>query len=169
MLPFEGYESRGWVNAQRSDFNRIGLCRQGPVRASGNRLDAGYDLVGRKRFLQVVVGPEVEALDAIVVLAARRQHQHGDVAGFTDPAQQFEPVHLREHEIEQHSMPGLLVELREGLDSGVGAGDGESRVCETCGHELAELAVVVHQKKGKRIGAALCGEVHGVGRGGMSV
>ena len=51
--------------------------RQRRLRTAQQRAHARLELRQRERFRQVVVGAEVEAVDALVDRFARRQHQHG--------------------------------------------------------------------------------------------
>ena len=70
----------------------------------------GQQLTGVEGLHQVVVGPAVQALDAVVHLAPRRHDDHRDVAGGPDLAADVDAVHVRQAQVEQHDVhPGQVL------------------------------------------------------------
>src|SRR5450631_895538 len=86
-----------------------GLQRaRGALGAADDGVDARLELREAERFGQIVVGPEVEALDAGLDLAARGedQHRHRNAAP-AQPPQDFESVHSRQAQVEDHEVVAL--------------------------------------------------------------
>ena len=75
--------------------------------AAAEGTDAGEELFQREGLDQVVVGPGVEALDAVGDLASSGQHQNGsgDLLG-PQGAGDLHTGHLRQHEVENNDVVG---------------------------------------------------------------
>ncbi len=83
------------------------------LRAAQQRAHAGGELGHGEGFHHVVVGAQVEAVDAVVHRVARGEHQHRHRAAFVhrggaQAAQHLEAVHLRQADIEDHQVEALL-------------------------------------------------------------
>ena len=61
---------------------------------------AHRELARRERLRHVVVGAELEPDDAVGLLAARRQQDHGQVGASADPAAELEAVGAGQHHVE---------------------------------------------------------------------
>jgi len=83
------------VDAERA-LRRLGL------RAAQDRAQARRQLARRAGLRHVVVGAELEADDAVHVVAARGEHDHRHAARLADAAQRLDAVHLRHHHVEHH-------------------------------------------------------------------
>ncbi|MNT42648.1 hypothetical protein D3C72_1790780 [compost metagenome] len=70
------------------------------LRAAQNGADAGRQLARRAWFCHVIVGAQLQAHDAVRIVAARRQHQDGQVAAGADAAQRFQAIHAWHHDVE---------------------------------------------------------------------
>jgi len=106
--------ARARVDGEPVELDALGGAG-GRSRASEHRLDARRELTRRERLRHVVVGAELEADDAIGLLSARGEHDHGQVAAGADPSAQREPVGAGKHHVEDD-------ELRRGpLDELAGA------------------------------------------------
>ncbi len=70
------------------------------MRASSSR--------GWNGLAEIVVGPHLEAEDAIDLLAARREHEHGQPALRAQVAADLEAVGAGHHEVEDHQVDGAL-------------------------------------------------------------
>ena len=78
--------------------------------------DSARELTGGKRLRHVVVGAELEADDAVGLLASRGQHDHRQVAARADPPAQREAVGARQHHVEDDELRrGPLDQLAGGV------------------------------------------------------
>jgi hypothetical protein len=78
---------------------RVG--RRGPPEG---RLHPGRQLRKAQRLGDVVVGAELEALDAVDLLAARGEHDHRNGRAGTQPAADVDPIHPGKHQIEYNDI-----------------------------------------------------------------
>ena len=85
-----------------------GVPRLGPsLRAAEQGPDARHQLARAERLGDVVVGPQLEADDAVRLLGAGREHDDGQRAGLGGAAQRaadLEAVDAGQHEIEDHQV-----------------------------------------------------------------
>ena len=92
-------------------------------RAPQHGLDAGQQLAGRERLDDVVVGPHLQAADAVVLAAAGREdddRQRRPRAPHL--GQHFQPVAPRQHQIEQHQIDADAHGLFQTADAVAGLG-----------------------------------------------
>ena len=87
-----------------------GLLVRLHVRSAQNRLDAADELARRERLGHVVVGAELEAQDAVDLVAARRQHDDRDAGVRAQVAGDVEAGLAGQHDVEDDQV-GL--DLRE--------------------------------------------------------
>ena len=92
------YLARGQVDLELAEHEHVGrgLSAGAPQDGSHPR----HQLARRERLRHVVVGAELEAHDAVRLLAARRQQDHGSRAARADRATQLQPADAREHDVE---------------------------------------------------------------------
>ena len=76
-----------------------------------------------KVFGQIIVRADLEPHDAVGLLAARSQHEHGDIAGLADLLEDLEAIHAGEHQVEDHGLPRLARGALDALRAGVNGGD----------------------------------------------
>lgn len=89
----------GFGRSLASDFGRgveRGATKHGP--------EAGEQLTRRKSFRQVIIGADLEADDAIRLIPARGQHEHGHARFLADTFEYLEAVEPRQHHIENDDM-----------------------------------------------------------------
>ena len=82
-------------------------CRVvGPVHhmAADVGLDPGGKLFDGKGFCNVIVCPALQPKDLVPLFFPRCHHDHRHIALFPQAAQQFEPVHQRQHHIQQYQV-----------------------------------------------------------------
>lgn len=106
------------------------------------------ELARVERFGNIVVGAEVETDDAIVVVAAGREHDHGYVAGLADFPADGESVVAGEHDVEQDGIEWVVV-VAQKLESALAFGDDFELSFvsfEVFSKEISELSVVVDKK-----------------------
>ncbi len=83
-------------------------------RAAQDGADARRELARRERLGDVVVGAELEADDAVGLLAAGGEHDHRQVALRPDPAAEREPVRSRQHHVEHDQVRRGALDQRAG-------------------------------------------------------
>ena len=119
-LPGDGDLVAAQVHAHvghRDDVARVARAgRRGA--APQHRVHPGQQLAGVEGLDQVVVGPAVQALDAVVHLAAGRHDDHRHVAGGPDLAADVDAVHIGQAQVEQHD-----VDARQVLGDAAPAGE----------------------------------------------
>src|SRR3989442_6976329 len=72
--------------------------------AAQDGADARQQLGEREGLHQVVVGAELQALDAVLYLVARADEEHRRLALATDALQHAEAIHARHHHVHQHQV-----------------------------------------------------------------
>src|SRR5581483_10819548 len=64
--------------------------------------DAGHQLARVEGLGKIIVGAEFQADDAVDILAARREHDHGHFAFAAQLTEYLEAIHAGEHDVEHH-------------------------------------------------------------------
>ena len=91
------------VDRDRADGEDVGRAGAAGAQAAQDRADAQHELLRAERLREIVVGAEREAANAVVLFAARREHEHRHVARRRLRAKLLEHVVARragQHEIE---------------------------------------------------------------------
>jgi hypothetical protein len=70
---------------------------------------SGQELADRERLSEVVVGTEIEGLDAVVFLALRRHHDHGHRITLPQFFEQVRAVEPGQHQVEEDQVESLAV------------------------------------------------------------
>ena len=84
--------------------------------APQHRANACGELARRERLRHVVVGAELEPDDAVGLLAAGGQHDHGQPGALADPAAELEAVRPGKHQVEDDEVrPLRFDELARGF------------------------------------------------------
>src|SRR5262245_50187711 len=107
--------------------------------------DAEHELARRERLGHVVVGAQLEAEDAIDLLAARGQEDDGDRAGLDAPPKLLEdvdPRKLGEHPVEHDEVGLLLAGRLERHESVPGDPDEEALPREDVPEELRDVRFI---------------------------
>jgi hypothetical protein len=108
-------------------------------------------------FDRVVIRAELEPDDAVHVVPARGEHQHGHRRARADRAQHIEAVDTRKHDVEHGELVGAGERAIQGAHA-VGLGiEGEALPREVFSDHLRELHVVVDEQHA-------CHAVRGSGR-----
>ena len=68
--------------------------------APKNGLDAGHQFPGIERFPQIIISTDLQANNAIDLIAPRGQHQYRYIALLADLSEHFEPAAPRQHNIQ---------------------------------------------------------------------
>ena len=91
------------AQAAEADDRGLGVVAARGIGATEEGADAQHELAHAERLHDVIVGADLEADDAIDLLALRRTHDHGDVAsalGVAEPAADLGAREVGQHEIE---------------------------------------------------------------------
>src|SRR5690606_17392044 len=99
-----------------------------------------------ERLRQVIVRAELEPDNAIDIVAARGQHDHGDVAAPANPLQHLEPAEAGKHDVEDQKVESFAGELLQALFAARGDGKVEPFPGEVVAQHAAELPVVVDKQ-----------------------
>jgi hypothetical protein len=126
----------------RSCSRRCDRARIGPPQ---QRLDPQRQLAHLERLGHVVVGADLQPLDAVGVGAARGEEDDGDVLGLgraAERAADLEPRVVGQHEIEQHQVGGLPLAQAQGFGTEAGRVDPEPLLRELVGEQLTQIGIV---------------------------
>jgi hypothetical protein len=108
-----------------------------------DRADSRHQFGGIEWLWQIIVRAHLKAPNAVVRIAARRQHKHRRARTLPDAAQHLEAVHVRHHYVE-HDQRVIFREGPFDADRSVWSpACGESLAGEEARHELAEPGVIV--------------------------
>jgi hypothetical protein len=114
------------------------------VCAANERVDPGIQLGEIERLGQVVVGAGIEALDARIDLAARRENEHRHRCSTPSQApQDLETVDTRQSEIEDHQVIGLREKHVIGVGTVVHAVHRVARLSQSFLEPIGEARVVL--------------------------
>ena len=145
----------GRAQSQPSGGNRLRLAGQRVPRAPQHGSDARRQFFRAEGLREIVVGARVQPQNAILLRAARRQHDDRD--GRTPPQlrEQFEPVERGQHDVQQDQIEGPVQRARQtggpvmhGLDRVTGAG-------EKLRDQLAQAHVVIDNQNRCAFGSFL--------------
>jgi hypothetical protein len=141
------------------DLQRAGADeaeRPAPAGAPEERVDAGAQLRVGERLAEVVVGPAVEAADAVDLRRPPGEEQDGrrgvhaarEPVGLPEPAQQVQPAGVREDEVEQHEVGVLGLQQPDGIARAVARDHVVAVGGEVVGEERAGRGVVLDDEDG---------------------
>ena len=100
---------------------------------------AGEQFHESERLGEVIVGAGFEAFDAIVHLAARAENQDRRAgAAAADPLEDFEAVHIRQHQIENHQIVVGILAVLKSFCAVLGDIDGIARTLEATAEEISD-------------------------------
>lgn len=98
-----------------------------------------------KRLRHVVVGHRVVALDQVLLIAQRRQHQDRNIRLLLDDLAHPVPVDLRDHDVEDHQVR-VLRKACDRLDAIFGRHDIIALVTKVIHEELTNIRFIFHNK-----------------------
>nr|WP_245941533.1 hypothetical protein [Cereibacter changlensis] len=134
------------VHNKHSRRQRLGTDRRPPACATENCAAPRGQLAGRTGFGEIVVGPEVEACDAIDFITTGSQHQDRNGAFAADPAQDLYATYPWHHDVEDND---LWLRIGERGEAAAPVGEvcnGKAFLLEVFGKELGELGVIVNEQ-----------------------
>ena len=103
------------IEGQDFTGGRLDARRQG-VRAAQDGVDARQKFARVEGLHDIIVSANFEADDAVKLLGASGEQDHGDVVGFTDVPAQREAIFARHHDVEDDEVyPVFLDRLARGL------------------------------------------------------
>ena len=116
------------------------------ARPAQDGADARHQLARIEGLAQIVVGAELEADDAVDVVAACGQHEDRRVVAGAERAQDIEAADARQHHIENQNLEIVGLELVERIAAVVHALDLEMFGAQVFAEHLTKLAIVIHQQ-----------------------
>lgn len=114
--------------------------------AADDGADAGEQLARGEGLGDVVVGAGLEAEDAVGLLVAGGQHEHGQVGARAQLPAHREAVEVGEHEVEEDGVVGGSQRLLQAGEAVVFAVDGDAVAGEVLRGQLREAEVVLDEE-----------------------
>lgn len=124
-----------------------GTAKSGGLAAAKDGSDSCEELNRREWFGNVIIGPGLQTADLVHDGRSRGQHDDRDAALLPDLAKYAEPIHVREHDIEDHENQAPLVQSVEACLRGAGEVNSKSLGPEIFGEHFCHVAVVIDQQK----------------------
>src|SRR5882724_7592447 len=130
----------------------VGLAvRRGGLRLlpPQDRLHPQDHLARAERLADVVVGPQLQADDAVDLLAAGGQHDDGHPGGRAVPLQQtgeLQAVHPRQHEVEQDEVRRLAADRLQAAVPPAGGLDGETLLLQVVLQDLGDVGLIFDEQ-----------------------
>lgn len=118
--------------------------------AAQHGANAGRQLARVEGLGDVVIGAELETQDAVDVVAAGGEHDHGQVAVGAQPPQHVEAAGLGQHDIQQQELRPAGQHLVEGPFDRAGGRYVEAVFAQILGQKLRELGVIIEQQDADR-------------------
>ena len=114
--------------------------------AAQQGLDVRHQFARLEGFGQVGVGAELQAHHAVHHVAARGEHDDGDVALLADGAAELEAVHLGQHHVEDGGFKRAAAQARQSLAGLERLGEFQLEPLKVGFQRWPELFVVVNQQ-----------------------
>ena len=114
--------------------------------AAQDAADAQQQFARFERLGQVVVGAGLEAGNAVVGFAHRRQHQNRHAAAGPQIGGEIEPAFARHHQVEDDQVEGQTAQLGAGVGGIRGGRDHEAVLRQELAQQLPQTVVVVHHQ-----------------------
>src|SRR6185503_7201541 len=105
--------------------------------------DAGDELARREGLGQVVVAAQLEADDAVDLLAAGREEEDRDPVVLPDPPADLEAVDLGQHHVEDDEIDAALLHRLERGRAALHRGDGEALLLERVQEDLTDARLII--------------------------
>ena len=125
--------------------------RAGPLEAAQHGLDAGDELARGEGLGDVVVGAELEAVDAVVLGGARGEEDDGDDAEggvLAEAPAEVEAVAAGHHDVEQEEGGRLAFGVGDDAADGEVGADGEAGALQVILHQARDVGVIFQHKDG---------------------
>src|SRR5207253_1288735 len=104
-------------------------------------------LAGIERLCQIIVRSQFQPDDLVGVVAARRHHDDRRIPALADLARQGEPVHPRQHQIEQQDVEAARAQVLERLARVAGNRRLDAVLAEELDQQGRELAIVFDEER----------------------
>ena len=101
-----------------------------------------------ERLRQIVVGAQLQADDAVGLIAARGQHHHRQVRAAAYLPAHVEAIAVRQHEVENHQVCVVRAQPCQAVGGGFGVRDIESGVGRIVDHHTGQAGVVFDHQQG---------------------
>jgi hypothetical protein len=158
-VPFDVHPDRAGLDRRRT--GQLGL---GPAAEHGP--DPGHQLAGRVRLGHVVVGAELQPDHLVDLAVLGGQHDHRDLAAGADLPADLGTGQARQHQVEQHQVGAIPVELLQRGGPVVGDRDLVALSAQQVGQRVAERLLVLHYQDPGHGVAPLSSDAASCGRSG---
>jgi hypothetical protein len=115
----------------------------GGLSPAQHRPHAADELAWAEGLGDVVVGSELQASNAVILLALGRKHNHRDARDLADQAQRLEAVEVRHHHVEQDQIGQAVAQLLQRSCAGGRFEDLKTVVFEVEPDEVDDARLVV--------------------------
>ena len=123
------------AQVRRAHLGGAGPAQQGT--------DPRRELLGREGLGEVVVGARLEPGHDVVGVGAGGDHHDRHIGAAPDRPAHLEAVDAREHDVDEHHVGGLVLEVLEGVLAGGGLGHLPALVLQGQPHRGADALVVL--------------------------
>jgi len=130
-------------NATELPMSRVIVVRLGAPQYSP---DSGLKFAWVERLRQIVVSTELQADNAIDVIATRRQHDHRHLALDADPLEHIQSTHARQHDVENQQVENTLGECFDAILARLTDRYPQPVFAQKLGQHAAQFLVVVDQE-----------------------
>jgi hypothetical protein len=108
-----------------------------------DRPDAADEFAVAEWLADIIIGPQLQPSDAIVLVILGSQHQHRQLRSLTQPPERFESVHARHHDVEQHHVGHVVARALQRIAT-IGRSDHAAALeFEVGPHEVHHARLVV--------------------------
>ena len=143
-LAFDRHFTGGEIDGQGAALELRLVAGLGPPQ---HGTDAGQQLARVERLGDVVVRAQLESDDLVGVVPAGGDHDQGRVRVLADLARQREPVHARQHQIDEQDVEPLPRERLQRLPAVLGQNGLHPVLAEEFGEQRRQLAVVLDEQR----------------------
>lgn len=131
------------------------------ARAAQHRMHPGHQFPDAKRFGDVVIRPQGQTADLVVLAATRGEHEDVAVREGADPSAHLQAVEFGQPQIQHHNIGGKATGLVHGLGAGVRLAGVEAGPDEVGGHHLSQgLFIIDDQHPPRGRGGGRCAVSH---------
>jgi hypothetical protein len=112
-----------------------------------DRPDPGDQLAGVERLSQIIVRPDLQPDDAIHLIAAGGEHEHGYFALFANSLQGLESIAARKHHIQNDQRVGSGARLGDTLVPVMAGFDLKPLIDQKFLEKIAQFNIIIHKQQ----------------------
>ena len=140
-----------------AEAHRFDRRRGGRPGALEDVADAQREFARLERLGHVIVGADLQPLDADLGFGARGQHQDRDARRRADRLGEVEAALARHHHVEDQEIELQAVQLGARFDRGFGGGDAVALAVKIARQQIANAPVVVDDEQMRSVVGRACG------------